>query len=69
MAKIRPGAYRYLWLCDGEPTECSKSHCYKSGGPCRYTTNREHALHPDAPDSAFLPCGDGISQIEMEATE
>mgnify|MGYP006920202031 CR=1 FL=1 len=33
----------YLFLCDGKVEECSKTNCFKQGGPCCHTTNINHA--------------------------
>lgn len=39
---------RKIWyLCDGEKKDCKKALCYKKDneGPCRHTTDIEHALN------------------------
>ena len=36
---------RVLYLCDGMIPECKKSGCYKKGGPCKHTSNINHAVN------------------------
>ena len=36
---------KVMYLCDGEVPECEKTSCYKNGGPCRHTTDVDHAMN------------------------
>lgn len=36
---------KILFLCDGNVPECKKTHCYKSGGECKCTSDIRHAIN------------------------
>lgn len=37
---------RTFYLCDGKVELCPKNECYKSGGECMHTTDKNHAITP-----------------------
>lgn len=45
MSQTADNSPNVLYLCDGKEESCSKSMCYKNGGPCRYTSKIEHAAN------------------------
>jgi len=49
---------KVFYLCDGEVPECTKTSCYKNGGPCRHTSNASYAKN-------FLP-GRGSNETLWE---
>ena len=58
----------FFFLCDGKLEYCKKRECYKFGGKCRHTTNRNHAKY----GSALMPVKkirDSLYQIELRELE
>lgn len=59
---------KIFYLCDGNVETCTRKSCYKTGGPCRHTSDSDHALTTENRRD-FVRLGDSLFEKGPEEYE